>query len=436
MKISVVGTGYVGLVAGVCFADTGHRVICVDRDSSKIDLLKEGKIPIYEPGLEDILEPARRSERISFTTELKSAVEETDVVFIAVGTPEKEDGQADLGPTFTVATQIAECANADKIVVLKSTVPVGTWREVQKIFDEKSKYNIEVVNNPEFLKEGAAIDDFLRPDRVVIGCRSERAEKLMREIYSPFVKNGHPIYFMDNTSAELCKYAANAFLSVKISFVNELARLADKVGADINNVRKGFTSDSRINPAFFYPGVGYGGSCFPKDVVALIHTGNKHGIPMNIVKAADEVNDKQKLLLFEMIQNHFGDLNGKRIALWGLSFKPRTDDIREAPALYIARELKKAGASVIGYDPVATENFKQACDVEIEYGNNPVAISKDADAVALVTEWNEFRNPDFPSVKEALKTPILFDGRNIYDPQKMKSLGFTYYCIGRQGVLT
>ncbi|MCB0394806.1 MAG: UDP-glucose/GDP-mannose dehydrogenase family protein, partial [Bdellovibrionales bacterium] len=307
MNISVVGTGYVGLVAGVCFADTGHHVICVDNNPEKIKKLNEGIIPIYEPGLEDILEPARRSERIQFTTDLKMAVEKTDVVFIAVGTPESADGRADMGPTFAVVKAIADAANGPKTVVLKSTVPVGTAKDVQSKFDSMCKHPIEVVNNPEFLKEGAAIDDFLRPDRVVVGCRGEKAEKVMRELYAPFVKNGHPIYIMDNTSAELTKYAANAFLSVKISFINELARLADKVGADITSVRQGFTSDSRINPAFFYPGVGYGGSCFPKDVMALIQTGKDYDVEMKIVKSADVVNDEQKMLIVQKVKSRFGD---------------------------------------------------------------------------------------------------------------------------------
>ncbi|MEK7357974.1 MAG: UDP-glucose/GDP-mannose dehydrogenase family protein, partial [Bdellovibrionota bacterium] len=331
MKIAVVGTGYVGLVAGVCFADSGHTVICVDRDEKKIGSLREGHVPIYEPGLEDLMHQSKA--RLEFTTDLALAVRSCDVLFVAVGTPELPDGSADMGPTMAVIEAICKQATSKKYIVLKSTVPVGTAKKVRARILELTKQPIEIVSNPEFLKEGAAIEDFLRPDRVVIGCGSEDAKVVMAELYEPFVRNGKPILFMDNASAEMTKYAANAFLSVKISFINELALLADKLGADINLVRKGFTSDSRINPAFFYPGVGFGGSCFPKDVKALVHTGREVGIPMDVVHAADEVNDRQKLVLFQKLKDHFGDLRGRTIAVWGLAFKPRTDDVREAPAL-------------------------------------------------------------------------------------------------------
>jgi UDPglucose 6-dehydrogenase len=434
MKITVVGTGYVGLVAGVCFADAGHQVICVDKDKAKIDLLVDGKVPIYEPGLEDIMGPAYKAGRLKFTTDLALGVRESEAVFIAVQTPEKEDGSADLSITLAVAAQIAELANDDKILVLKSTVPVGTSVQVQKMVDSKSKFHLEVVNNPEFLKEGAAVDDFLRPDRIVIGCKSDRARKVMSELYAPFVKNGNPILMMDNASAELTKYAANAFLSVKISFINELARLADKVGADIEAVRDGFTSDSRINPAFFYPGLGFGGSCFPKDVKALVHTGKLNGVDMQVVQAADEVNDRQKTIVVEYLKRHFGKLKGMTFALWGLSFKPRTDDVREAPALYVIDELTKAGAKVVAYDPVAGENAKRASRNDFILVGSSMEALQNADALIIATEWNEFRSPDFAAIKKLLKTPVIVDGRNVYEPEKVIAAGFSYYCVGRQSV--
>ena len=434
MKISVVGTGYVGLVAGVCFADAGHQVWCVDRDSKKIDTLKSGAIPIYEPGLEDIMAPAVRSGRLHFTTSLQDAVDETEIVFIAVGTPEKEDGSADMGPTFSVIESVAKASKTAKVLVLKSTVPVGTAAQVRSRLREISALEFEVVSNPEFLKEGAAVDDFLRPDRIIIGHQSARAKTLMQELYSPFVKNGHPIYFMDNVSAELTKYAANAFLSVKISFINELALLSDKVGADINQVRLGFTSDRRINPAFFYPGVGFGGSCFPKDTKALIHTGAAHGIPMQVSQAADDVNDRQKHYLYELMTRHFGSLKGKTIAMWGLSFKPRTDDVREAPALYLIEDIVRSGGRVVAFDPIGAENAVAASTVKFDLAENAIAALKGADALAIVTEWNEFRGVDFAVMRSQLKSPIVFDGRNVFDPADMKMQGFEYYCIGRQAV--
>lgn len=436
MKIAVVGTGYVGLVAGVCFADAGHKVTCVDQDPKKIALLKDGIIPIYEPGLEDVMNPAVRAGRLHFTTDLKSAMEGCSVVFIAVGTPENADGSADLRATFEVARQIGTHASQSLFVVLKSTVPVGTSSQVQDILRSASRFPCEVVNNPEFLKEGTAVEDFLKPDRIVIGCRTEEARATMQELYSPFVKNGHPIFFMDNTSAELTKYAANAFLSVKISFINELARLADRVGADINKVRQGFTTDRRINPAFFYPGVGFGGSCFPKDTKALVSTGEQVGIPMRITDAAQKVNALQKHYLFELMQKYFGSLEGKHIALWGLAFKPRTDDVREAPSLTLIEDLTKAGAKVRAFDPVAQETAKAALGREaagaVTMVNSSLEALDGADALAVVTEWNEFRAPDFAEIKSRLKTPVVFDGRNVYDPAQMKTLGFTYFCIGRQ----
>ncbi|MCB0377016.1 MAG: UDP-glucose/GDP-mannose dehydrogenase family protein [Bdellovibrionales bacterium] len=432
MQISVVGTGYVGLVAGVCFADVGHKVICVDKDSGKIEALKKGQIPIYEPGLQDILKSAE--ERIQFTTDLTSAVNQSDVVFIAVGTPETADGSADLGPTFAVLEQICKAAQAPKYIVLKSTVPVGTNTRAKAFVAEHGAHAHEIINNPEFLKEGAAIDDFLRPDRVVIGCESHEAKNIMEKIYAPFISEGRPLLFMSNTSAELTKYAANSFLSVKISFANELAALADKVGANIDEVRAGFTSDSRINKAFFYPGVGYGGSCFPKDVQALIHTAHEHGCTMNIVEAADQVNDKQKIVLYQKVKERFKDLNGMTFALWGLAFKPRTDDVREAPAGYLIEKLTQDGAKVVAYDPVASETAKEAFPSPFEIANDPIAACQGADALLIATEWNEFRNPDYKALTAALKNPVIFDGRNCLEVHDVQRAGIEYFCIGKQSL--
>ena len=435
MKIAVVGTGYVGLVAGACFADSGHHVTCVDRDASKIEKLKAGIIPIYEPGLEDVLETAKT--RLTFTTDIASAVANNTCIFVAVGTPENPDGSADLGPTRAVVEQICKLATEKKYLVLKSTVPIGTAKEMTEFCKKNAKVEIEIISNPEFLKEGAAVEDFLNPDRVVIGVKSREAEVLMRELYEPFVKNGHPLLFMDNVSAEMTKYAANAFLSVKISFINELALLADKLGADIDEVRRGFTSDSRINPAFFYPGVGFGGSCFPKDVKALVHTGRTVGIPMHVVNAADEVNDWQKKILFQKINAYFdGNLKGKTIAVWGLSFKPRTDDVREAPALYLIEDLVKAGATVRAFDPVAMETARAASPAAFVSAKDANDAVKGADALAIVTEWNEFKTPDIEFLKANLKSKVVFDGRNVLDPAKTAKSGLQYFCIGRQALAT
>ncbi len=430
MKISLVGTGYVGLVAGVCFADVGHEVICVDNDAEKIRKLKDGQIPIYEPGLGDILKNC--FSRIEFTTDLKSAIEQSKVVFIAVGTPEKSDGSADLGPTMNVLQGICQNATDKKFIVLKSTVPVGTATELKKYMKTLTNIPHEIINNPEFLKEGAAVEDFLRPDRVIIGCESKAGQEIMGELYAPFVRNGHPIYYMSNVSAEMTKYAANSFLSVKISFINELADLADRIGADINDVRKGFTSDRRINPAFFHPGVGYGGSCFPKDVQALIHTAKKHGSSMNIVAAADSVNDKQKLVLFDKIKKRFGNLKGLHFAMWGLSFKPRTDDVREAPAMYLLKALAAEGATVTAYDPVATESAQKYFPTPFQVAGSAIEATQNADALVIVTEWNEFRSPDYEALKQNLKNPLIFDGRNALNINDILKYQFEYYCIGRQ----
>jgi UDPglucose 6-dehydrogenase len=434
MKISIVGTGYVGLVAGVCFADVGHEVICVDNNQEKINKLLDGQIPIYEPGLGDILKNCH--SRIQFTTDLQKAVENTSVIFIAVGTPEKSDGNADLGPTMSVVRDICKFAKEKKFIVLKSTVPLGTHQEVLDVVGTQTKIEHEIINNPEFLKEGAAVEDFLRPDRVIIGCKTQEAQDKMSELYEPFVKNGHPIYFMSNISAEMTKYAANSFLSVKISFINELAALADRVGADISDVRKGFTSDRRINPAFFYPGVGYGGSCFPKDVQALIVTAKKNDLTMDIVASADAVNDRQKLVLFDKAVKHFGSLKGLHFAMWGLSFKPRTDDVREAPAHYLIKAFNEAGATITAYDPVAIESAQSYFTGKFDVAESAIAATKNADALLIVTEWNEFRNPDFEAIKSNMKKPIIFDGRNALSLADVKKHGFEYYCIGRQIAFT
>lgn len=432
MDISVVGTGYVGLVAGVCFADMGHRVTCIDNNTQKITDLKEGKIPIYEPGLEDLMRSAQ--SRLSFSTNLADGVNDTKVVFVAVGTPEKADGHADLGPTFSVIKEISQAACAPLYIVLKSTVPVGTHKEVEQIISKYSEHAHQVVNNPEFLKEGAAIDDFLRPDRVVIGCRTHEAREVMAEIYRPFLQDGQPILFMSNGAAELSKYASNSFLSVKISFANELARLADAVGADYNEVRQGFTSDSRICESFFYPGVGYGGSCFPKDVQALIQTAKKFGTSMDIVEAADQVNDRQKTYLYDLMKKEMGSLEGKTIAMWGLAFKPRTDDVREAPARYLIEKLTQDGAKVVAYDPVASEAAQKAFPFDFEIAPSALQACQGADALMIVTEWNEFQNPNFSAMKEALNTPSIFDGRNALNCSEVKKYGFNYFPVGRQAV--
>lgn len=432
MNITVVGSGYVGLVAAVCFADAGHKVDCIDNNLEKINSLKQGIIPIYEPGLKDLLNYSKT--RINFSTDIQSSIINNDIIFIAVGTPSLEDGNADLGPTYSVVDEICKYANKKKFVVLKSTVPIGTAKILTDYCKNKTKHEIEIVNNPEFLKEGTAVDDFLRPDRVVIGCSSHEAKKILWEIYEPFLKNGNPIFFMDNTSAEVTKYAANAFLSVKISFINELALLADKVGADINEVRKGFTSDHRINPSFFYPGLGYGGSCFPKDVKALIQAAKNNDLNVDVVSAADKTNEKQKVLMAYKIKDYFKSLEGKTIAIWGLSFKPRTDDVREAPAKYIIEKLISFGAKVKGYDPVANDNAKIFFPKELEVTSSAIEAAKGANALLIATEWNEFKNPNFESLKDSLIEPNIFDGRNIYDPLKIKQLGFNYFCIGRQRV--
>jgi UDPglucose 6-dehydrogenase len=431
MKIAVIGTGYVGLVASVCFADAGHEVMGVDSVAAKITSLKSGKVPFYEPGLDDLFQLNRK--RMRFTTSIAEAVASASVIFVAVQTPEQADGSANMELTFNVLREICAEAKESKILVLKSTVPIGTYRKVVAFCKEHSKHEMDIVNNPEFLRQGAAIEDFLKPDRVVIGCASEKAKQTLQEIYEPFMqKNGKPILFMDNTSAEMTKYAANSFLAIKISFINELALLADKLGADIDSVRAGFTSDSRINPAFFNPGIGYGGSCFPQDVRALMHMGKQFDLDLKLLRATDEVNERQKSILSERLIERLGSLKGKTIAVWGLAFKPRTDDVRRAPSLKIMEDLFLNGAKIKAFDPVAGANAKEASRVPFDLSESPLEAARDADAVLIVTEWPEFRSVDWKVLKTAMKQNLVFDGRGLFDPAKMKALGFEYYSIGRQ----
>ncbi|MCU4156886.1 UDP-glucose/GDP-mannose dehydrogenase family protein [Carboxylicivirga sp. A043] len=436
MKISIVGTGYVGLVTGTCFADTGINVTCVDIDKDKIDKLKKGIIPIYEPGLDQMVLKNVEKERLHFTTNLKESLEHSEAIFIAVGTPPGEDGSADLSHVLEVARQIGRHMTNYLVVVTKSTVPIATAKKVKAaIQDELEKRGVEldfdVASNPEFLKEGNAIEDFLKPDRIVVGIESERAEKLMNRLYKPFVLNGHPILFMDIPSAEMTKYAANAMLATKISFMNDIANLCEIVGADVTNVRRGIGSDSRIGNKFIYAGAGYGGSCFPKDVKAIIKTAQLNNYNLRILEAVENVNDDQKKVIISKIKAHFPDIKGKTFAMWGLSFKPHTDDMREAPSVVIANALVELGAKVKAYDPVAMDEAKHILGDTIEYGEDQYDVLIDADALILITEWPEFRVPNYKVMDKLLKQKVLFDGRNIYDPEEMKEFGYTYYSIGR-----
>lgn len=438
MKISVVGTGYVGLVSGTCFAETGVNVTCIDVDERKIEKLNNGIIPIYEPGLEDIYKKNVEKGRLEFSTNLAESIKEAEAVFIAVGTPPDEDGSADLKYVLGVAREIGKSMDHYMVIVTKSTVPVGTSIKVKNaILDELEKRGedipFDVASNPEFLKEGSAVADFLKPDRIVIGTESERAQKVMKKLYKPFLLNGHPILFMDITSSEMTKYAANSMLATKISFINDIANLCEIVGADVDNVRKGIGSDVRIGNKFIYPGTGYGGSCFPKDVQALIRTADEHNYSLEILKAVEKVNYRQKEVLFNKLNVHFkGDLKGKKFAMWGLSFKPKTDDMREAPSLVIIEKLLAAGATVVAYDPVAMEEAQRILGDKIGYAKDEYDALLDADGLILVTEWSEFRLPNFRVVAKLLKNKLIFDGRNIYDPEEMSELGFVYYAIGRK----
>ena len=437
MKIAIVGTGYVGLVTGTCFAEMGTEVFCVDVNTEKIENLKKGIIPIYEPGLEDMVHRNQQAGRLYFTTDLTECLDEVEVLFSAVGTPPDEDGSADLKYVLEVARTVGRNIKKHILVVTKSTVPVGTAKKVrQAIQDELDKRGLQiefdVASNPEFLKEGAAISDFMSPDRVVVGVESERAEELMTRLYRPFLLNNFRVIFMDVPSAEMTKYAANAMLATRISFMNDVANLCEIVGADINMVRKGIGSDNRIGNRFLYAGIGYGGSCFPKDVKALINTAKLNNYPMRILQAVEEVNDEQKSLLFRKLEKHFnGDLKGKRVALWGLAFKPETDDMREAPSLVLIEKLLSAGCEVYAYDPVAVEETERRIGDSIHYAKDIYDAVVDADALMLVTEWKEFRMPSWSAVKKLMATPLVLDGRNIYDIKEMEGNGFVYHCIGR-----
>ncbi len=437
MKIAIVGTGYVGLVTGTCFAEMGTEVFCVDVNTEKIENLKKGIIPIYEPGLEDMVHRNQQAGRLHFTTDLTECLDEVEVLFSAVGTPPDENGSADLKYVLEVARTVGRNMKKHILVVTKSTVPVGTAKKVRRaIQEELDKRGVEiefdVASNPEFLKEGAAISDFMSPDRVVVGVESERAEELMTRLYRPFLLNNFRVIFMDVPSAEMTKYAANAMLATRISFMNDIANLCEIIGADVNMVRKGIGSDNRIGNRFLYAGIGYGGSCFPKDVKALINTAKQNNYPMRILQAVEEVNDEQKSLLFHKLEKHFnGDLKGKRIAIWGLAFKPETDDMREAPSLVLIEKLLAAGCEVYAYDPVAVEESKRRIGDAIHYAKDIYDAVVDADALMLVTEWKEFRMPSWSAIKKLMATPLVLDGRNIYDIKEMEENGFVYHCIGR-----
>lgn len=440
MKISVVGTGYVGLVSGTCFSETGIDVVCVDIDEHKISMLNDGIIPIYEPGLEDIFKRNVQKGRLKFTTSLAESIADADAVFIAVGTPPGEDGSADLKYVIDVAGEIGKYIDHYMVVVTKSTVPVGTSVKVKRAIREElerrnAMLEFDVASNPEFLKEGSAVDDFLKPDRIVIGTESEKAKKVMQKLYKPFLLNGHPIIFMDITSSEMTKYAANAMLATKISFINDIANLCEMVGADVDFVRKGIGSDPRIGNKFIYPGTGYGGSCFPKDVRALIHTADEYGYSLDILKAVESVNYRQKSILFDKIVKHFiGDLKNRRFAVWGLSFKPKTDDMREAPSLVVINKLLDAGATVVAYDPVAMDECKKMLGDRISYAKDAYDACIDADGLILITEWPEFRIPNFRVLMKLMANKVIFDGRNIYDPSELAELSFSYYGIGRKTI--
>ncbi|MBK26487.1 MAG: UDP-glucose 6-dehydrogenase [Halobacteriovorax sp.] len=437
MKVVMIGTGYVGLVSGTCFAEIGHDVTCIDIDEAKIAILEKGESPIFEPGLSDLLKRNISSKRLNFSLKY-DAVAESDAVFLAVGTPPGADGQADLKYLYAAAESVAEKLPDGGIVVIKSTVPVGTSTKLREFISTKTNKTFHLVNNPEFLKEGSAVEDFMRPDRVVIGHQSEVAAKAMEELYSPLVRQGNPIYMMSNLSAEMTKYAANCFLATKISFINEIAGLCDLAGADINEVRKGISSDIRIGKHFFYPGPGYGGSCFPKDVQALVHTAKELGTDLKIVQATEEVNNSQKTYMYKKINNHFnGDLKGKTFAFWGVAFKANTDDVREAPAIYMSKALVQAGATVRFYDPEASENFSKLMEAypvtegKLELVKDMYECINGCDGLVTMTEWREFQAPDFKKIKAALKTPVIFDGRNLYQTEKVLSEGFEYYAIGK-----
>src|SRR3954464_2240441 len=432
MKIAVIGTGYVGLVAGACLAENGNDVTCVDKDSAKVRALQRGRIPIYEPGLEELVRRNRSEKRLTFTTDLPKGVKSSQIVFIAVGTPTGEDGSADLRHVLEVARQIGKTMNGYKVVVDKSTVPVGTSEKVREAIRKETSHPFSVVSNPEFLKQGAAIEDFMKPDRVVIGADEHRAAEIMKELYAPFTRTGAPIMMMDCASAELSKYAANAMLATRISFMNEVANVCEVVGADVDAVRRAVASDRRIGPAFLFPGVGYGGSCFPKDVKAVIKFAAAKNYSFEILHAVENVNERQKVRLLAKMKHHFGSLTGKRIAVWGLAFKPKTDDMREAPAVPLIKGLLEAGASVTAYDPEAIKVARGIFGTRVDFKEKSYEALAGADGLVIVTEWHEFREPDWARIKKSLKTPVVFDGRNIYNPEQLRGLGFTYYSMGRR----
>jgi UDPglucose 6-dehydrogenase len=431
-KIAVVGTGYVGLVTGTCFAETGNQVICVDIDKDKVQKMKEGVVPIYEPHLDVLFERNIKQNRLSFTTDLASAVMDAEIIFLALPTPPGEDGSADLSYILKVAKDLAAIIKDYKVIVDKSTVPVGTSEKVERAIADLTDVEFDVVSNPEFLREGFAVDDFLKPDRVVVGTSSEKARKIMEQLYKPFVRQGNPIIFMDEKSAELTKYAANSFLATKITFMNEVANFCEVVGADIDKVRIGIGSDTRIGKRFLFPGIGYGGSCFPKDVQALVKSGKENQFDFEILNAVMDVNEKQKTVLFPKMKNFFrGDLKGKRIAVWGLAFKPDTDDIREAPALYMIDKLLEEGAQVTAFDPEAMDNVKSRLGEKVKFAHNEYDVLKEADALLICTEWSIFRNPNFDKMKEIMSDAVVFDGRNLYAVEEMNGKGFYYQSIGR-----
>lgn len=433
MKVCVIGTGYVGLVAGACLAEMGNNVICVDNDTKKLEMISQGNIPIYEPGLEDLITVNVGEGRLKFSSDLADAVEKSLICFIAVGTPQGEDGSADLQYVMNVAESIGKSINGYKVIVDKSTVPVGTAEKVAEIIGKYTKESFDVVSNPEFLKQGAAVEDFLRPDRVIIGTNSEKAKNIMLELYEPFVRNQNPIITMDTRSAEMVKYASNSFLAVKISYANEIANLCEAVGADANMVRLGMCADTRIGTKFLYPGLGYGGSCFPKDVKAILKTAKDNGAECPIIESANKTNRHQRELFIKKILKRFGeDLSGKTFAVWGLAFKPKTNDMREAPSITIINALLERGAKIQAYDPKAYDCAKNIFGDRIEYMNSSYEALRDADCMLLITEWNEFRRPDFDRIKKCLKTPIIFDGRNQYNYDKMIKNGFEYYQVGRK----
>ncbi len=435
MKLCVVGTGYVGLVAGTCFAESGNDVICVDIDTEKVSRLRQGMVPIYEPGLEELIKRNLAEGRLAFTTDLRQAVRESLMCFIAVGTPPDQDGSADLAAVIRVAGEIADAMDGYRVIVNKSTVPVGTAERVAQVVASRTAHPYDVVSNPEFLKEGAAVEDFMKPDRVVIGSDSVRATELMRELYEPFVRTERPILIMSAASAEMTKYCANAMLAARISLMNEFANLCERVGADVDDVRRGIGFDLRIGHHFLFPGVGYGGSCFPKDVKAVIRSAEQYDLDFRMLRAAEEVNERQKRTLVDKVLAHFGgSLRGMRLAVWGLAFKPRTDDMREAPAVTIIEALLKAGAEVHVHDPEALNEARRLFGNRLRYHRVNYEALQGVDALLVVTEWNEFRRPDFERMRRAMKQPVIFDGRNIYDPNDMCERGFTYYSVGRRPV--